>query len=87
MGKRGNNPSGNKKWAMLAWLLLVQLLVAFVGRCIGPLAPFFEKDFAVSKAEIGMMTAALFFGQSLAAFFAGCHSGLRGRLPHYPRRS
>ena len=63
---------------MLAWLLLVQLLVAFVGRCIGPLAPFFEKDFAVSKAEIGMMTAALFFGQSLAAIPAGWYADRLG---------
>lgn len=70
--------SAHNKWAMLAWLLLVQLFVAFVGRSIGPLAPFFEKDFAISKAEIGMMTAALFLGQSIASIPAGWYADRLG---------
>ncbi len=70
--------SVHNKWAMLAWLLLVQLFVAFVGRSVGPLAPFLEKDFSISKAEIGMLTAALFLGQSLASIPAGWYADRLG---------
>lgn len=78
MGRTDIATPPSKKWVMLSWLLLVQLLVAFVGRSIGPLAPFLEEDFAISKAEIGMMTSALFLGQVLSSIPAGWYADRLG---------
>lgn len=60
-----------KPWFMLACLLLTQVAVAFVGRSIGPLAPFIEKSFHLSKAQIGLLPAALFVGQAVVSLPAG----------------
>ena len=60
-----------KPWFMLACLLVTQVAVAFVGRSIGPLAPFIEESFHLSKAQIGLLPAALFIGQSIVALPAG----------------
>jgi MFS transporter, ACS family, hexuronate transporter len=62
---------GKTPWIMLGCLLLTQLTVAFVGRSIGPLAPFIQHSFHLSKAEIGLLPAALFVGQSLVSLPAG----------------
>jgi MFS family permease len=67
-----------KSWAMFVWLLLIQLFVAFVGRSAGPLAPFLEKDFHISKAELGLLPAALFVGQSLVSIPAGWYADQLG---------
>lgn len=58
-------------WRMLVWLLLTQTAMAFVGRSLSPLAPLIEKDLQLSKAQVGMLTAALFLGQSLMSLPAG----------------
>jgi ACS family hexuronate transporter-like MFS transporter len=58
-------------WIMLGWLLLTQIAVAFVGRSIGPLAPFIEESFYLSKTEVGFLPAALFIGQSLTSIPSG----------------
>jgi MFS family permease len=60
-----------KPWFMLVCLLATQVAVAFVGRSIGPLAPFIEKSFHLSKAQIGFLPAALFTGQAVVALPAG----------------
>lgn len=65
-------------WIMLGWLLLTQLMVAFVGRSIGPMAPFIEHSFQLTKAQIGSLTAALFLGQSLVAIPAGWYADVVG---------
>lgn len=56
----------------------MQIAVAFVGRSIGPLAPFIEDSFHVTKAQIGSLTAALFLGQSLVSIPAGWYSDVLG---------
>jgi ACS family hexuronate transporter-like MFS transporter len=58
-------------WIMLGWLLLTQIAVAFVGRSIGPLAPFIDQSFSLSKTEVGLLPAALFLGQSLTCIPSG----------------
>lgn len=63
---------------MLGWLLLTQLAVAFVGRSIGPLAPFIEDGFHLSKAQVGLLPAALFVGQSLVSIPAGWYADVLG---------
>jgi MFS transporter, ACS family, hexuronate transporter len=62
---------GKKPWGMLTCLLLTQVAVAFVGRSIGPLAPFVEESFHLSNAQIGLLPAALFIGQSLVSLPSG----------------
>lgn len=58
-------------WRMLGWLLLMQTAVAFVGRSLAPLSPLVEEDLHLSKAQVGMLMAALFLGQSLVSLPSG----------------
>jgi MFS transporter, ACS family, hexuronate transporter len=58
-------------WRMLACLLLAQLLVAFIGRSVGPLGVLIGEDLELTKSQIGMLPAALFLGQALASIPVG----------------
>lgn len=58
-------------WRMLLFLLLAQLLVAFVGRSIGPLGVLIGEDLSLTKSQIGMLPAALFLGQAASSVPAG----------------
>lgn len=58
-------------WKMLAWLFATQVLVAFVGRSLAPLGVLIGHDLSLTKAQIGMLPAALFLGQSIAAIPVG----------------
>lgn len=65
------NHANNLPWKMLAWLLLIQTLVAFVGRSLPPLGFVIGEDMSLTKTQIGMLPAALFLGQSLVSMPAG----------------
>jgi ACS family hexuronate transporter-like MFS transporter len=65
-------------WIMLVWLLLVQIMVAFVGRSIGPLAPFIAEGLELSKAQVGLLPAALFLGNAIISIPAGWYADLIG---------
>lgn len=58
-------------WKMLLWLLVAQIMAAFVGRSLAPLTILIGADLALSNAQIGMIPAALFLGQSLIAIPSG----------------
>ncbi|RST77374.1 MFS transporter [Siminovitchia acidinfaciens] len=63
--------AGRQPWKMLGWLLLIQILVAFVGRSLAPLGVVIGADLSLTKAQIGLLPAALFLGQSLVSMPAG----------------
>jgi MFS family permease len=65
-------------WRMLLFLLLAQLMVAFVGRSIGPLGVLIGEDLTLSKSQIGMLPAALFLGQAIVSVPAGFLTDLAG---------
>lgn len=58
-------------WKMLLWLLIAQIMVAFVGRSLAPLTILIGADLSLSNVQIGMIPAALFLGQSLVAIPSG----------------
>ncbi|WP_257347469.1 MFS transporter [Pseudalkalibacillus decolorationis] len=58
-------------WRMLIWLLIAQLMVALVGRSLGPLGILIGEDLELSKAQIGLLPSALFLGQALASIPVG----------------
>ncbi|SDO72104.1 MFS transporter [Halobacillus aidingensis] len=58
-------------WKMLVWLLIAQIMVAFLGRSLGPLGVLIGEDFELSKAQVGLLPSALFIGQALASVPAG----------------
>lgn len=58
-------------WKMLLWLLVAQIMVSFVGRSLSPLAVLIGVDLSLTNAQIGMLPAALFLGQSLVAIPSG----------------
>ena len=61
----------SEPWRMLLCLLMAQLLIAFVGRSIGPLGVLIGEDLSLTKSQIGMLPAALFLGQALVSVPAG----------------
>jgi MFS transporter, ACS family, hexuronate transporter len=61
----------SEPWRMLLFLLIAQLMVAFVGRSIGPLGVLIGEDLSLTKSQIGMLPAALFLGQAVASVPAG----------------
>ncbi|QIZ69136.1 MFS transporter [Geobacillus subterraneus] len=70
-GRSGRVRNSPVAWRMLGWLLLVQTTVAFVGRSLAPLSPLLERDLHLSKAQVGMLMASLFLGQSLVSLPGG----------------
>lgn len=58
-------------WKMLAWLFVAQVSVAFIGRSLAPLGLLIGTDLSLTMAQIGMLPAALFLGQSLASIPVG----------------
>jgi len=58
-------------WKMLLWLLVAQIMAAFVGRSLAPLTILIGGDLTLSNAQMGMLPAALFLGQSLSAIPSG----------------
>ncbi|QDI91917.1 MFS transporter [Salicibibacter halophilus] len=57
----------SRPWQMLTWLLIAQVLIAFVGRSVAPLGVFIGSSLELTNAQIGMLPAALFLGQFLAS--------------------
>ncbi|SFB29097.1 Sugar phosphate permease [Lentibacillus halodurans] len=67
-----NAASGRfKPWRMLLWLLLAQIMVAFIGRSLGPLGVLIEEDLYLTKAQVGLLPSALFLGQALVSIPTG----------------
>ncbi|WP_173916723.1 MFS transporter [Halobacillus sp. Marseille-Q1614] len=58
-------------WKMLMWLLIAQIMVAFIGRSLGPLGILIGQDFSLTKAQIGLLPSALFVGQALSSIPTG----------------
>lgn len=56
---------------MLFVLLLLQIVVALLGRSISPLGVLIGEDLNLTKAQIGMLPAAFFVGQSFNSIPAG----------------
>ncbi|GLB60023.1 MFS transporter [Cytobacillus sp. NCCP-133] len=65
-------------WRMLLFLLLAQLMVAFIGRSIGPLGVLIGEDLSLTKSQIGMLPAALFLGQAIVSVPAGFLTDIAG---------
>ncbi len=65
-------------WKMLAWLFIAQVCVAFIGRSLAPLGVLIGADLSLSMAQIGMLPAALFLGQSFASIPVGYFTDLIG---------
>jgi MFS transporter, ACS family, hexuronate transporter len=70
--------SNENPWKMLLFLLLAQLMVAFVGRSIGPLGVLIGDDLSLTKSQIGMLPAALFLGQAIISVPAGFLTDVAG---------
>jgi MFS transporter, ACS family, hexuronate transporter len=56
---------------MLGWIFSLQLIVALIGRSLGPLGILIGYDLSLTKTQIGMMPSALFIGQAIAAIPIG----------------
>jgi len=61
----------NYAWFILTNLLAAQLVMSVGAYAWGPLAPFFREGIGASRAEIGMITSALFFTATITAIPSG----------------
>ncbi|MFD2924903.1 MFS transporter [Halobacillus naozhouensis] len=68
-------------WKMLLWLLMAQIMVAFIGRSLGPLGVLIEEDLSLTKTQVGLLPSALFLGQALASIPAGFATDRVGSRP------
>ncbi|AXF55706.1 MFS transporter [Salicibibacter kimchii] len=68
-------------WHMLGWLLFAQVMIAFVGRGLSPLGIFIGEDLLLTNTQIGLLPAALFFGQFLASIPSGIMVDRLGTRP------
>nr|WP_279626118.1 MFS transporter [Halobacillus dabanensis] len=68
-------------WRMLLWLLMAQIMVAFIGRSLGPLSVFIEEDLLLTKAQVGLLPSALFLGQAVASIPTGLLADRFGSRP------
>src|SRR5699024_6370655 len=60
-----------QSWKMLGWLVSIQVLVAFVARSYAPLGVLIGSDLSLTKAQLGLLPAALFFGQAVISIPVG----------------
>ncbi|UOQ92377.1 MFS transporter [Halobacillus shinanisalinarum] len=68
-------------WKMLLWLLMAQIMVAFIGRSLGPLGVLIGEDLSLTKAQIGLLPSALFLGQAMASIPSGFVADRTGSRP------
>ncbi|WP_244877806.1 MFS transporter [Halobacillus karajensis] len=60
---------------------MAQIMVAFIGRSLGPLSVFIEEDLSLTKAQVGLLPSALFLGQAVASIPMGLLSDRFGSRP------
>ncbi|HEX2173813.1 MAG TPA: MFS transporter [Dehalococcoidia bacterium] len=63
--------SAGYRWSALGITTVSAATNAALATAIGPLAPLLQREFQVSRAEIGLVTSALFLSAALSAPFAG----------------
>ena len=63
--------SAGYRWGALGITTISAATNAALATAIGPLAPLLQSDFQVSRAEIGLVTSAIFLSAALSAPFAG----------------
>ncbi|WP_051353070.1 MFS transporter [Thalassobacillus devorans] len=71
----------SEPWRMLLWLLMAQIMVAFIGRSLGPLGVLIEEDLSLTKAQVGLLPSALFLGQAVASIPTGFLADRFGSRP------
>jgi len=59
------------RWAVLILLFFLQTSASLVTLSFGPLAPFLQEDFSISRAEVGLFTSLSFTGNILLGVFCG----------------
>jgi ACS family hexuronate transporter-like MFS transporter len=58
-------------WVILALMTLSQISVLLGAQSVGPLAPFLQADWGLSRTQVGLLVAAYFLGASLSPMPAG----------------
>ncbi|WP_093131646.1 MFS transporter [Salinibacillus kushneri] len=66
---------------MLFWLVLAQIMVAVIGRSLGPLSVLIEEDLSLTKAQVGLLPSALFLGQAISSIPTGFFADRFGSRP------
>lgn len=59
------------RWVILGLALVAQLSVALAGQSIAPLAPLFQPELGLSKAQVGFFSSAVFAGSWCVFLMAG----------------
>ena len=59
------------RWAILSLLFFLQTSASLVTLSFGPLAPFLQEYFNISRAQVGLFTSLSFAGNTLLGVFCG----------------
>lgn len=68
-------------WSILALSVLSQISILLGAQAIGPLAPFLQTEWGLSRTQVGLLVAAFFLGASLSPVPAGDLTDRRGIRP------
>lgn len=71
------------RWYILLILTVTQIGASLAALSFGPLAPFLQESFQISRAQVGLFTSSLYFGSILVSIPAGRladHLGVRRLL-------
>lgn len=63
--------SSNYRWVILASLTAMQVGTSAAVFSFGPLAPFLQDDLSISRAQVGLLTSAVYLGAIVISFPAG----------------
>lgn len=67
----GSESKESYAWVIIIILFVAQTVMSMGAYAWGPLAPFFREEFGVSRAEIGMVTSALYITAVIVAIPSG----------------
>lgn len=63
--------SSNYRWVILGFLTALQVSTAAAVSSFGPLAPFLQADMALTRAQVGLLTSAVYLGATTVSIPAG----------------
>ncbi len=59
------------RWYILLILTVTQIGASLAALSFGPLAPFLQESFQISRAQVGLLTSSLYFGSILVSIPTG----------------
>ncbi len=66
-----DHANASYRWCILLVLTVTQVGASMAALSFGPLAPFLQNSFQITRAQVGLLTSALYFGSILVSIPTG----------------